>query len=169
METSRPDLPKPDLPKNVRLKGVLVCDSLLRLFKISTTNFGGDLESFAVYLAVVSASVQAVFRDPLTRALYSGATPVPDDLRRAASRRAIAESVGLPRETVRRKIASLIASGHLVAEGDGVLPKGPILEHGGNLQFVLDVLAEIERVSVALRRADEDQSPRLAATGGDSA
>ena len=163
MEASRPDL-----PKNVRLKGILVCDSILRLLKISTTNFGGDLESFAVYLAVVSASVQAVFRDPVKRSLYAGSTPVPDHLRRAVSRRAIAESVGLPRETVRRKIASLIASGHLVAEGEGVLAKGPILEHGGNLQFVLDVLAEIERVSIVLRRADEDQSLPLAAGGGNS-
>ncbi len=145
---------RPALPRNIRLKGAIACESLLRLFSLSA-RLTGDLQSSAVYLAVISASVSAALRDPLVRAKYATDIPLPDDMRRSVSRRAVAESLGLPRETVRRKVAALIGSGHLVIEGDGVRATGPVLEHGDNLQFAIDVLREFDRVSAAIRRTDD--------------
>ena len=148
---------RPTLPKNIRLKGAVACDSLLRLFSLSA-RLTGDLQSSAVYLAVISASVSAALRDPIVRAKYATDIPLPDHMRRSVSRRAVAESLGLPRETVRRKVAALIGSGHLVIEGDGVRATGPVLEHGENLQFAIDVLRELERTSTAIRRIDDATS-----------
>jgi len=142
-------------PRNLRLKGAVVCDSMLRLLRLATDAGDGDLEAYMVYLAVVSAGVGRLVRDPVMRKRYADQTPVPDDLRPTISRRAIAESVGLPRETVRRKIAALIEAGHLAARRGGVVIVGPALERRRNLQFVLESIREFERVSAELVRSDE--------------
>jgi hypothetical protein len=139
-------------PKNLRLKGAIICDSVLRLMRLATDAGDGDLEAYMVYLAVVSSGVGHIMRDPALRKRFA-VEPVPDDLRPTVSRRAIAESVGLPRETVRRKIGALIEAGHLVARPGGVVIVGPALEK--NLHFVLESIREFERVSAELARSDE--------------
>lgn len=147
--------PELEAPRNFRLKGVVVCDALLRLCRAIFDMYGPDLERFVVYMAVVSAGASRMQRDPELRARYGGQEPLPDEHRSAISRRAIAESVGLPRETVRRKIAALIADGHLVEVGNLVKARAPVMEQGRNLEFVLTVIREFERTSAELRRADE--------------
>ena len=144
---------QPAEPRHLRLKGALACDSLLRLFRLAADAGDGDLESFVIYLAVISAGVGRVLRDPALRRTYAD-EPLPDGLRQAVSRRAVAESVGLPRETVRRKIAALIASGHLVEQDGGVAAVGPVLEMRQNRPFVLSVIKELERAAAELDRCD---------------
>ena len=147
--------PMADTPRNFRLKGLVVCDALLRLARIVSDIYGPDLERFVVYLAVISAGVSGFKRDPELRSLYSDQDPLPDQYRLAISRRAIADSVGLPRETVRRKIAQLIADGLLVEEGSLVRARSPVVEQGRNLEFLLGALREFERATTELRRAEE--------------
>ena len=146
--------PLVDTPKNFRLKGIVVCDALLRLSSIVSNVYGPDMERFIVYMAVISAGASRFQRDPNLRARYAE-EPLPDEFRGAVSRRAIAESVGLPRETVRRKIAALIADGHIVREGDLVKARTPVIEQGRNLEFLLAALKEFDRATIELKRADE--------------
>jgi hypothetical protein len=120
--------------------------------RMATEAGEGDLEAYVIYLAVFSANIGRVMRDPSHTALHSSDTPVPNDLRMPVSRRAIAESVGLPRETVRRKISALIAEGCLVERDGGVVAVGPVLEQRGNMKFVLGVTREFARVSAELNR-----------------
>ncbi len=143
------------LPKNIRLKGVIVAEAILRFMRLVVDLVDTDLEAFAVYFAVVAASTSHLLRDPQALALYAHDTPVPDNLRMGTTRRAVAESVGLPRETVRRKIASLVAQGHLVERDGLVSTAGSVLDQRRNREFVLGVLAEFERTAAMLKRAEE--------------
>ena len=146
--------PGTETPTNLRLKGIVVCDGLLRLCRLATDVFGNDLERFVVYLAVISAGTSHFQRDPELRARYAD-DPLPDELRLGISRRAIADSVGLPRETVRRKIAGLIADGHVVEEDGLVKARGPVVEQGRNKEFLLAALKEFTRTAAELKRADK--------------
>jgi hypothetical protein len=134
-----------------RMKAATACEIFLRIARSATEHYG-DLDSLTIYLAVVMASVGAVSRDPDARVRYSGKEPIPDDLLRAISRRAISESTGLPRETVRRKIARLIADGHLIEDGDGVRPPMNVLEQRSNYAFARSLVGELERAADRLSR-----------------
>ncbi len=142
-------------PKNLRLKGIVVCEAVLRLMRLAVDLVDDDLECVVVYLAVIAASTSHLLRDPENLALYSGDTPVPDDLRMGTTRRAIADSVGLPRETVRRKLAFLLEQGHIVERDGLVTTSGSVLDQRRNLEFLLGALAEFDRTAIQLKRADE--------------
>ncbi len=145
----------PDTPKNLRLKGVIVVESMLRLMRMAVDLVDDDLECVVVYLAVVAASVSHIQRDPAALALYAGDAPLPDNLRLGTTRRAIAESVGLPRETVRRKLVYLLARGHIVERDGLVSTSGSVLEQRRNIELVMGLLAEFERTAASLKRSDE--------------
>jgi hypothetical protein len=141
-------------PRNFRLKGIVLCDAILRLCRLASDHYGPDLERFLVYLAVISAGASRFQRDPEMRARYADQEPLPEGYRTPVSRRAIAESVGLPRETVRRKIAALIADGHLVEVGNLVMARTPVVEQGRNLEFLVAALKAFEWASAELSRAE---------------
>jgi hypothetical protein len=141
------------LPRNLRLKGAIVCEGMLRLFRLPTDYFDGDLESFVVYFAIIAANFSR-FRRGAHRALYAGELDPPKEERLPVSRRAVAESVGLPRETVRRKISELIDKGHVIQVPGGMLAVAPALEHARNRELVLDAIKVFERVATELRQSD---------------
>ncbi len=140
------------LPKNLRLKGLIVCEALSRLCRLITDNFDCDVDCFACYLAVISANLGRLTRDPGS---FSDDQPPPEDARLPVSRRAIAASVGLPRETVRRKVIELVQKGHLVEVRGGLRAVAPVLEHANNLKIVLGAIRTFERTATELRASDE--------------
>jgi hypothetical protein len=139
-------------PKNLRLKGLIVCEAMSRLLRLMSDNFDCDIDCFACYLAVISANLGRMRRDA---AGLSDEDPPPDEARLPVSRRAIAASVGLPRETVRRKVIELIQKGHLVEVRGGLKAAAPILEHANNLQIVLTAMRTFERTVAELKASDE--------------
>lgn len=141
----------PAMPKNIRIKGLIVCEALLRLCRLITDHFDCDIECFVCYLAVVSANLGRMMR---SQDLVSDDAPPPDEDRLPVSRRAIAASVGLPRETVRRKVIELIEKGHLVEVRGGLKAVAPVLEHADNLQIVLGAIRSFERAVAELRASD---------------
>ncbi len=70
------------------------------------------------------------------------------------SRRAIAASVGLPRETVRRKLIELVEKGHLQEVRGGLRAVAPVLEHADNLKIVMGAIRMFERTAGELRASD---------------
>jgi hypothetical protein len=145
-----------DLPRNYRLKGLHACQSFLRLVRLATDVAEGDLEGYLIYLAVVCAGIERIPRDPALSRRFAEHTAVPDNLRTPVSRRAIAESLGIPRETVRRKIAELIAQGHLLERSGGVIAVGPVLARRNNFTFVRGAIKELERGASEIKKADRD-------------
>ena len=142
----------PAMPRNLRLKGLIVCEALLRICRLVTDHFDCDVECFECYLAVVSANLGRMMRSPDP---IDDARPPPDEDRLPVSRRAIAASVGLPRETVRRKVMELIDKGHLIEVRGGLKAVAPVLEHADNLQIVLGAIRAFERAVAELKTSDE--------------
>jgi DeoR/GlpR family transcriptional regulator of sugar metabolism len=71
---------------------------------------------------------------------------------RPVSRRAIAASAGLSRETVRRKIASLLSQGALIETGAGVRVPDHDLEDPRNFKFAVAITREFSRIAAELSR-----------------
>ncbi len=133
------------LDRAYRRKALIACQGLARILHKAVDCYDGDLESFAIYLSVVCASLSAAHRDPDVLALPADAGPLPDSYHRPVSRRAIAASTGLPRETVRRKIAQLVAAGRLTEEPQGVRTQSGVLGLQRNAEFAVVLIREIER------------------------
>lgn len=95
---------------------------VLRRLKLTSGVFGSDLVAALVSASVSQASIGHIARDPELSRLWGGSEPViPRELRRPISAYAVAAALGLPRETVRRKIRTLVASGYMEEEPDGVV------------------------------------------------
>lgn len=76
----------------------------------------GDMEKFLIMLAVgVRTTEHPEFRGASQAQLMSGEVPVFPSL--GTNIRSIADSVGIPKETARRKLDELIKRGWLVREG----------------------------------------------------
>lgn len=105
-------------------------------------------------LAVNQANVAPLTRDPEARARYGQlAAPAPDDERRPVSINAVAASLGLAFETVRRRIRRLAAAGVCVLSSDGVLVPASFLASPAYLQSVVVGHERLRRFYVELRTA----------------
>ena len=95
---------------------------------IKLTGFGRDVIDGLLLAAISQANVDRITRDPVLQRTYATLDqPPPDHLRRPVSVSAIANSLGLPYETARRRIAALIELGALLKVGRGViLPLAPL-------------------------------------------
>lgn len=155
--TAQPGAPHGGVTPEIRKKAIPACEILLRLMRAVTATQRedlADLETSVIYIAVACASGSGALRDPAVRERLDAGEPMPAEVRQPVSRRAIAESTGLPRETVRRKIAVLIEKGFLVETGGGVCtPPDPLNQHR-NLEFVRELIHELERAPARLARYD---------------
>ena len=141
--------------KNLNFRSLIATDALLRILRLAVGQGRNDLESLAVYLAVVRAGSGRILRDPELMAVDADGQALPEDQRLGVSRRAIAESLGLPRETVRRKIAKLIDRG-LVFEQDGLVKaRSPVLDRPIARDFAMAMAREFERAAALLQRHPE--------------
>jgi hypothetical protein len=126
--------------------------SFLRILNAAVQSYGPDLEGLVVYLAVTCASVERALRDAQLAAEPPPPGPMPQRHYRPISRRAIAASTGLPRETVRRKIAAYLARGDLVTDGVGVrIPQG-LLENPRHFDFARQIVQEVLRAAEQIER-----------------
>lgn len=92
-----------------------------------------DLVDALISLTVTQANVEPLMRDiGLQRAYATYASPPPDDLRRPISINAVAQSLGLPFETVRRRIARLSPFGAYRTTRDGVYVPRSVLKAPGH-------------------------------------
>lgn len=135
------------VPWEFRRRTLTCTEALLRILHQALVTYDDDLESIVIYMAVTSASVGGALRNPLPCGAPPSSPMAPEKYR-AVSRRAIAASTGLPRETVRRKIAEFVARGELVAEGGGVRIRPGVLREARNLEFAETLLREFARAGV---------------------
>jgi len=143
------------IERRERLKSLLAVVGFSRMLRKAIDCYDADLEACAIMLAVGSASTNAILRDPKFLRDMEHPGPVPDEYHRPISRRAIAASTGLPRETVRRKIAQLIDQGLLVEDPDGVRTPSGVLGRGRTYEFTSTLVREITRAALELTRIDQ--------------
>ena len=147
----------------VAANGLIAAEGLLRIMRVAGDTYGHDYEAVLIYWSVALASIGRFLRNDDLTALIENRGPLPEDAHHPVSARAIAEATGLPRETVRRKIAALVASGHLAQDSRGVRTFPPLLEQRGNREFVSAAAREIKRMSAAMEavaQISEKSGPR---------
>ena len=147
--------PEP-MPRGVvATNGLIVIEGLLRVLRAAGDTYGHDYEAILIYWSVVIASVGRFLRNDDLITLMEGGGPLPEEAHHPISARAIAEATGLPRETVRRKIAALVADGHLAQDSRGVRTRPGLLEQRGNQDFVVGAAREIRRMALAMDKLTE--------------
>lgn len=78
-----------------------------------------DLDSLFIYLTVSEATMRPLMLDPATPPEVLELVEPPEEFRGSISRLLVADRIGLPRETVRRKIQKMIDDGVLVEDAEG--------------------------------------------------
>lgn len=86
----------------------------------------GHLIDTLLISAATQANIAEIIREPELQAAFADAVP-PDELRRPVSINALAASLNMPFETVRRRISSLVRDGHCVLVEGGVIVPSKVL------------------------------------------
>jgi hypothetical protein len=143
--------PEP-LPRGIlAVNGLIVIEGLLRIMRAAGDNYGHDYEAILIYWSVVVASVGRYLRNAdQAKLIEGGGAPLPPEEHHPISARAIAEATGLPRETVRRKIAALVADGFLAQDSRGVRSIPGILDQRDNSAFIGLSSREVKRMAQAM-------------------
>lgn len=106
---------------NRRLVGQFSSDYVLRWIRLATALFG-DITTTIIFATITQANLGHLDQGP-DRVRTWGALnkPAPNDLRRPITAHAAAAALGLPRETLRRKLNGLKAKGYVDETRDGVI------------------------------------------------
>jgi hypothetical protein len=84
-------------------------------------HFGLRAEQYQVFMLIVLSTVQRLARDTEADEALLTRSPLPSEATGSISRRRIAETLGIPLETVRRTVAGLIERGMVVERRRGCL------------------------------------------------
>lgn len=107
--------------------------------------YGEDLESALIMICVSDATMQKYMPGARPDSEIMHKMELDESVRGSISRRMIAEKTGLPRETVRRKVAQLVAKNFLYIDGDGAIRATPRLHEADLRQSVIDAHEAVKR------------------------
>lgn len=115
---------------------------------------GRDFFDALILTAVVQANVAPLMRDPESQRAYAGHdAPPPDELRRPVSIHAIAQSLRLPYETVRRRVTRAAKSGVYEISTLGVIVPARELASPQHVAALFSIWEQIRRLYYRLRDA----------------
>jgi hypothetical protein len=150
-EILKPVLPEPE-PSPVRNHPYsraiahYVAEFILRSASTISEVFENDYEAAILFMTISNRNSEKVMADPKLRDAYgSYGSTIPPEHTLLISRMALARASGLPRETVRRKVAKLLEKGWIV-ELPGGLRARPDLNRDARY------VAAIEPMAPNLRR-----------------
>lgn len=137
----------------------------LEFIRVTRDCVGGDLLRALVFAAIIDANVGHLDDNPEASRRAAALDPsYPDELRRPIRSQRIAESLGLPRQTVRAKINQLIAMG-IVQESEAgvIIPTAALLTDSFflALQAYLEALARLVEALAAQGVGDLAPKERL--------
>ncbi|RAK60786.1 hypothetical protein DJ021_13705 [Phenylobacterium hankyongense] len=126
---------------------------LLELLTVSRQVCGGDIDKFLILLVVgVRTAEHPVFASLSASQLARGDIPVLPSL--GTNARSIADSMGIPKETIRRKVGELIEAGWLVRRDNDLLLTGHAFEQLSPVREAVEMLAASNWGTVSALLAD---------------
>lgn len=118
--------------------------------------YGSDLDAALIMICVSEATMDKYMHGAKAGADVLRREYLEDSERGSISRRMIAEKTGLPRETVRRKVANLIAQGFLYTDADGAVRATPRLHDPEMRDAIMNAHQAIKRYVAAVKRFEVD-------------
>ena len=107
----------------------------------------GDAVNGIIMAAIIAINVRHITADPQLAQLYAGeATPPPDPMRRPTAIRALARELGVPFETVRRRVGGLIAEGRVQWLDDGVIVPSRVLLSDRHLAYNIRIVRHFDQM-----------------------
>jgi DNA-binding Lrp family transcriptional regulator len=152
--TDVPPVPPSDADTAARSRLAWRVAPLSLVFFLDLVDIGRqrDVVDALLFGAIVVANLEPLNRDPeLARAYATLDAASPDELRRPVSINAVAQSLRLPFETARRRIARMARAGDLVVTTKGVYVPATIIGTPGFLATVFSRHARLHRFYDDLR------------------
>lgn len=113
------------IPTDLRPKVYASMELLLDMLHSARSFVPADLDSIAIYLCVGEATMRPVLADPVKVKELETIERAPEELRGSITMLQVADRLGMPRETVRRKVKQLIEKGLLYADDRGRIRSTP--------------------------------------------
>lgn len=139
------------LPPHLRVSAYAVIELLLDTALVGQRIAPVDLESLLILFSIAEVTMRPLVLGANAEAAGNLAHP-PEDLRGATTRRLMANRLGLPRESVRRKVNALIKAGFIVEDEEGQIRIAPILGQSVVQTAVTDVMAAVSRYRARLEQ-----------------
>lgn len=109
------DVGEEELPEHIRPLAFAGTELALDIVHSVCAIYRVDIESALILMCVADATMRPLYLSRGEGGMVRQLNPRADE-RGSISRQMVADKIGLPRETVRRKIKDLIASGHLTID-----------------------------------------------------
>lgn len=109
-----------------------------------------DLESIAIYVCVAEATMRPVVAEASRVAELADVEVAPEDLRGSITMLLVSDRLGMPRETVRRKVKQLIKLGLLYQDDKGRVRSTPNFHEPKMAEAVKGVGDAVRRYSERL-------------------
>lgn len=147
--------------RELRLCGFALLNHFLTMHEVIAEHVRLPPVELLILIATTTGNVQRALRPETLPEAVRGSKPLPPQLVVPLSRRAIARVIGLPTETVRRHVDSMVRRGILVSNSKGVLAPSRLSEGwaAGAVLRLLESHAVCTEQLVALQ-AIESQTPR---------
>lgn len=137
-------LSTPTLAAEARARALIPMSGAFVLDQVACGMAGMDGRDAILVMAINQANIAPLTRDPEARLRYGGLeSPAPDDERRPVSLSAIAHSLRLPYETVRRRARNLARSGAVELTPEGAIVPETFLASPGYLESVVTAHARL--------------------------
>lgn len=137
----------------------LAIGAILRAVEMVNREYSGDITAALVFASVVEANVGHLTTSPdATAQLAAVARLPPDEMRRPVTGVALAATLGIPNETVRRKIKGLIDQGLLVRVDGGLIVPTEVMASDRMTRLTRASFLNLRRLFIQLRRIGVDLS-----------
>ncbi|MDO9246165.1 MAG: DeoR family transcriptional regulator [Phenylobacterium sp.] len=133
--------------------------AILRAVEMVNREYDGDITAALVFAAVVEANVGHLATNPQSTAQLTTLVRLPpDELRRPVTGVALAATLGIPNETVRRKVKGLIEQGLLVRVDGGLIVPTQVMASEKMTRLTRASFLNLRRLFIQLRRIGVDLS-----------
>lgn len=140
-----------------RIFAYFTAEFMLRAAASIAVAFEHDYESAILFLSITTQNTQNVMHKRDLRQRYASmSTPVDPDLMTPVSRSALARSTGLPRETVRRKVARMIERGLIVDTPKGLIVPRQVTDNPLYAEALRPQIESLRRLFTMVRDQIED-------------
>lgn len=141
----------PKVPRNMRAYAFANVELMLDVVYASRVGPKVDLESLFIYLTVSEATMRPLMLGPSTPPEVLELVEPPEQYRGSITRLLVADRIGLPRETVRRKIQKMLEDGLLAEDDEGRIRTTRNFGEGNVQDWVRETFAAIQRYDQRLR------------------